>query len=65
MVHGITDRQEKKPLLPAGINLDASLEEQAKALSSGMLDKGDGGAADLAKAQHKARKGAVPCMVLH
>ena len=60
MVHWITGRQEKKPLLPTGINLDASLEEQAKALSSGMLDKGDGGAADLAKAHSKARKRAVP-----
>jgi len=45
--------QEKQPLLPHGIKMDASLEEQAKALSSQMLEKHNESGGDLVKAQNK------------
>lgn len=51
----ITGSQEKTPLLPLGINMDASLEAQAKALSSGIVGhEDDNGARDIAQAQSKA-----------
>ena len=45
--------QEKQPLLPHGIKLDASLEEQAKALSAQLLEKHGKSGGDLVQAQNK------------